>query len=46
LAADALGEWNFPRQFPGAIVVDNYFGGCPECGKTTDVIDKCFFCWI
>jgi hypothetical protein len=32
-AADALGEWNFPRQFPNAIVVDNYFGGCPECGK-------------
>ena len=31
--ADALREWNFPRRFPHAIVVDDYFGGCPECGK-------------
>ena len=38
-AADALGEWNFPRQFPGAIVVDNYFGGCPECGKTNGFLN-------
>ena len=32
-AAGALGAWNFPRRFPDAIVVDDYFGGCPECGK-------------
>ena len=32
-AADALGEWNLPRRFPDAIIVDDYFGGCPECGK-------------
>jgi hypothetical protein len=33
-AADTLSEWNLPRRFPDAIIVDNYFGGCPECGKT------------
>jgi hypothetical protein len=38
-AADALGERNFPRQFPDAIVVDSYFGGCPECGKTDGFLD-------
>lgn len=32
-AAAALGAWNFPRRFPDAIVVNDYFGGCPECGK-------------
>jgi hypothetical protein len=33
-AAEALGEWYFSRRFPDAIVVDDYFGGCPVCGKT------------